>query len=142
MCEWVSEWVGELADALCFDRALGVLCMHREAERHLQNSLRGRAIHSAETKPYFPPDISFAVTIFPFVSCIHATLHYGGSHALCTRFDVHAHAYYISTHLISTQLNSTDMRREDVDEVVLVGGTTRIPRVKRELRCVCARSVL
>ena len=31
------------------------------------------------------------------------------------------------------------MREEEVDEVVLVGGTTRIPRVKRQLRCVGRR---
>jgi molecular chaperone DnaK (HSP70) len=33
------------------------------------------------------------------------------------------------------------MNKEDIDEIVLVGGSTRIPRVKRELKAYFGKSL-
>jgi len=37
---------------------------------------------------------------------------------------------------VASHFYNTEMTKDNIDEVVLVGGTTRIPKVKQQLRCV------
>ena len=36
-------------------------------------------------------------------------------------------------HLVQTALKDSDMKATDIDEVILVGGMTRMPKVKQEV---------